>query len=108
MGGAEIPVGVAESAHHVLFKPRRHLQRRHERSDLLAPRIVLERLGSGAGERGTGAGRHGAREHDAAPEQRTAIEQPLPATGSNGGTLRRLRMVMRSSSLANGGVTRRS
>jgi hypothetical protein len=76
MRGAEIPVGVAESAHHVLFEPRRHLERRHERSDFLAPRIVLERLGSG-GQRGARAGRYGAREYDAASEQRTAIEQPI-------------------------------
>src|SRR5436190_20019618 len=108
MRGAEIPIGVAETAHHVLLEPRRDLERRHDRSDFLAPRIVLERLGSGTGERGTGAGRHGAREHDAAPEQRTAIEQPIAGDLLERRSLAALVNGHEGFLLVNGGVTRRS
>src|SRR4029453_3705353 len=77
MRGGEIPVGVAERARHVLFEPRWHLERRHERSDFLAPRIVLERLGRGARKGGPRARPPGTPRHEVAPEQRTAIEQPI-------------------------------
>jgi len=43
--------------------------------------VVLERLGGSAGERRADAGRHGARNHDAASEQRPAVEQAIAGHG---------------------------
>src|SRR6516165_9375620 len=74
---AEFVVGIAAGANDVFLESRRHLICRHDRAHFQAPRIVLERLGGGAGERPRGAGTHGACEHDAAPEQHAAIEQAI-------------------------------
>ena len=72
---AELVVGIAARADHILLEPRRHLIRRHDRAHFQAPRIVLERLGRRAGERG--AGGHRAGNNGAAAQQRTAIEQAV-------------------------------
>jgi len=74
---AEFVVGIAAGPNDVFLESRRHLICRHDRAHFQAPRIVLERLGGGAGERPRGAGTHGAGEHDAASEQHAAIEQAI-------------------------------
>jgi hypothetical protein len=75
VGSPELVVRIAERADHVLLEPRRHLVRRHHQALFQAPRIVLERLGGRAGQRG--AARHGAGNHGTAAQQRAAIEQAV-------------------------------
>ena len=72
---AKLVVGIAERAHDVLLKSRRHLIGRHDGAHFQAPRVVLERLGGRAGERD--AGRHRAGDHGAASQQGPAIEQTV-------------------------------
>src|SRR6266545_6295541 len=74
---AELVIGIAERAHHVFLEARRLLPRGRDRAHRQAPGIVLQWFRSSARERGAGSGGSSAREHDAAPEQRAAVEQTI-------------------------------
>ena len=60
----------------------------------MAPRIVLQRLGGGAGERSADAGRSRAGDGDAAPKQRAAIEQAVAGDWLTGGVPPEVSLVM--------------
>ena len=78
---ARLVIGIAQRAHDVLLEPRRLLPRRGRAAHGLAPRVVLERLGGGAGPRRADAGCGGAGKQDALPEQGAAVEQPVAGNG---------------------------
>src|SRR5262249_14387356 len=76
--GAELALRIGERTHHVLLVARRRLQRRRGLAECKTPRLVLERLGGGAGR---AADTGGAGERDALPEQGAAIGQAVARDG---------------------------
>src|SRR5262245_40460512 len=78
---AELVVGIAARADDVLLEARRHLVGWHDRAHFQAPRIVLQRLGGGAGERGADPRSHGACKNSAAPKQCAAIKETVAGNG---------------------------
>src|SRR5690348_262216 len=73
-------VGIIDGAHHVLLEARGNLIGGYHRADLVAPGPVHHWLGGGA-DRAANAGGGRAREHDAASEQRAAIDQSVAGDG---------------------------
>ncbi len=77
MRGADLVLRIAQRAHHVLLEARRHLVGRQGLAGLQRPRLVLERLRGGAGERAGGARAQGAGKKNAASQQGAAVDQAI-------------------------------